>query len=411
MLLTPCRDAAGSRWLRRMSRPSRSSHARRAAGFTRQPRIADQMTPTYHALLDQALLAEQAGDAAAARALHGGIPMFVRSGHQVYLAQLEALAEEMQPWMWARWAAYQATRLDGHSRTAARGRAALRTVVETCYQHRLEETHDRGGDSIQVLSRVVGWSWAYHHAAAFDFGALGSFLDELATGRLREEAGTARAWTDVPMGGYRLECADPGDLRVTDLASGRSLPLLDLGAATHTGEGGWLIGRVVPSGCEVPLMFDNRPLPVDEATARRVAADPAPLGWLHTLATALEEGRVDRSLLDSEDREPVTDVLSLSLLERGTPPAALAMTLQQLSRGRDEIGRAAYRILREVTRGEFGPDGDAAYVAAAIVNPHAYLQAWRGLAVDTPPERWRHWAALVPDPARRRLLRLAGDSA
>ena len=113
------------------------------------------------------------------------------------------------------------------------------------------------------------------------------------------------------------------------------------------------------------------------------------------------------ALLESEDRELVTDVPSLALVEFATPSEALPSTLDQLARGRDEVGRAAYRILREVAAGQFGPDTLAPYVAAAVVNAHAHTEAWRMLATGTPPERWARWAELVPDPARQRLSRLA----
>ena len=154
-------------------------------------------------------------------------------------------------------------------------------------------------------------------------------------------------------------------------------------------------------------MFDTRPIPVDEQTARAVAADPTPRGWILAVKAALDEGRLDRALLESEDRELVTDVPSLALVEFATPSEALPSTLDQLARGRDEVGRAAYRILREVAAGRFGPDTRAPYVAAAVVNAHAHAEAWRMLATGTPPERWARWAELVPDPARQRLSRLA----
>ncbi|HEY0951544.1 hypothetical protein, partial [Nocardioides sp.] len=60
--------------------------------------------------------------------------------------------------------------------------------------------------------------------------------------------------------------------------------------------------------------------------------------------------------------------------------------------------------------GSFGGDEDAAYVAAAAVNVHAYDEARRQLARPEHRAAWEHWAGLVPDPARGRLLRLAAAS-
>ena len=97
-----CLDAMTS------SRPSSPSSPGR--GFTRGPRIADLMTREYEAFVDSANAAEHTGDAAAALEYHQGVPMFRRSAHRVVLAQLADLSEEMTPWLWARWAAYQCTR-------------------------------------------------------------------------------------------------------------------------------------------------------------------------------------------------------------------------------------------------------------------------------------------------------------
>ena len=76
-------------------------------GFTPGPRIADLMTREYVSFMESSLAAERVGDAATALEYHRGIPMFRRSRHTYTLSQLAGLAEEMTPWLWARWAAYQ----------------------------------------------------------------------------------------------------------------------------------------------------------------------------------------------------------------------------------------------------------------------------------------------------------------
>ena len=158
-------------------------------------------------------------------------------------------------------------------------------------------------------------------------------------------------------------------------------------------------------------MFDTRPLPVDEQTALEASTGDRRGAWISALDRAFTDGRLDRSLLRSEDRELVTDVPSLLLLERGTAPDALAGTMDQLRRGRDEIGRAAHRVLRAVAEGSFGADEEAAYVAAAVVNPHGFAEAQRRLVAPGHRAAWEHWAGLVPEPARGRLTRLAALSA
>ena len=381
---------------------------RDAVGFTRKQRIADLMTPELTSFVESSLAAERAGDAGAALEFHCGVPMFARGAHKVQLTQLAGLSEEMTPWLWARWALYQCTRAEGEGRAGEAHRQALRYAVEMFYPDRLEEAFDAGDDHVRVLAHLCGESWIFHELCAFEFGGLQAFLDELATGRLAEEGRHAHSWVGSLLGGYRLlEGRAGGALVVQELASGQPFELLDLGAAVHADEEGWLVGRVVPSGTAPALMFHTRPVAVDEQTARAVAADPTSGGWITALKAAFDEGRVDRALFESEDRELATDVPSLSLLEVGTPPQALEQTLDQLARGRDEIGRAAYRILRGVAEDTFGPDARAPYVAAAVLNPHGHAEAWRLLSRNTPRERWARWARLVPEPSRARLLRLA----
>jgi hypothetical protein len=99
-------------------------------------------------------------------------------------------------------------------------------------------------------------------------------------------------------------------------------------------------------------------------------------------------------------------VASLDLLERGTPARELASARERLANGRDEIGRAAFRILRSVAEGTFGTDEDAPYVAAAAVNAHAYAEALKQLVHPQHRAGWERWSPLVPEPARGRLLRL-----
>jgi hypothetical protein len=196
---------------------------------------------------------------------------------------------------------------------------------------------------------------------------------------------------------------------VRDLATDEVVELLDLGAHVHAGDDGWVIGRLVPSGTDPASMFDTRPMPVDEQTARDVASVRGSLGgWTRALDLAVRSGRFDPAALRSEDRELATDVPGLALLEAGTKPSARAATMASLREGRDEVGRAAFRLLRSAAEG--GLDDDrAAYVGAAALNPHAFGEARRQLSA--PPAVWERWAALVPDPARSRLLSLAGSEA
>ena len=208
------------------------------------------------------------------------------------------------------------------------------------------------------------------------------------------------------MGGWRLDPRGRGGLlRIEDASSGKGLEVLDLGArAGDTGEG-WVLGRVVPSGVDGLLMFDCPPLAVSERLAREVAS----AGHFERLAvihTAVMEGRLAPDALLREDYELATDVQELDLLRFGTARRDLDRVMAQLREGRDEVGRAAYRILRRALDGDVD-EGDAAYVAAAALNPHAQDEAPRRLLRPGQYDVWARWAALVPEPGRGRLMEIA----
>ena len=364
------------------------------------------MTPKLESLVESSLAAERSGDAEGALGFHRGVPMFRGCAHQFQLTQLAGLRDEMTPWLWARWAAYQCTRNNDLDTEAGRRQcAALRLVTEIFYADRLDAAYHHGDDPVQLSAIVMGEDWAFHQLCTHDLGGLAGFLD-LVTGRLADESSLARTWAGRPMGGYRLESTHATGLWVRDLRTDDPIELLDLGARVHAEDDGWLIGRLVPSGTSPSLMFDTRPLPVDEQTAREVAGCEAPGEWVPALHAAFLDGRVERSLLMSPDRDLPTDVPSLQVLEAGTRPPDLDRTLQQLREGRDEIGRAAFRILRSVANDSFGGGDRAPYVAAAVLNAHGYAEAQR-LVGPGQQHVWARWADLVPDPARGRLARFA----
>lgn len=369
------------------------------------------MTPEYHSFFESSLLAERSGDAATALEYHRGIPLFARSQHVSVLTQLASLADEMTPWLWARWAAYQCTRAeDPGTESFFITRAALDYTLQMFYDDQMHAAYDEGRDAMDVIKQVIGESWVCHQVCTFELGGLREFLDFLADETLAENAAWARSWDGAAMRGLRLEAAPEGQLVVTDLHSLQEVRLLDLGAGLRCEPGGHLVGRVVASGTTPGQMFDTPPIAVDRQTAQEVAvADRG--GWITALTRAIGDGRLDLSALESEDRELASDVPGLSLLEAGTRPTDLARVMQQLRDGRDEVGRAAFRILRHAVDGTLGADGHAAYVAAAVLNPHAYAEAERTLVGPGDRSGWLRWAELVPDPASARLGRLAGISA
>ena len=373
-------------------------------GFGRGPRIADLMTAEYHSLYERSWKAERAGDAAAALAFHRRIPMFRRSAHAVVLSQLVDLADQMTPWLWARWAAYQCTRAEDQGTDAGDiNRASLQYVVQMFHGREMQRRYDAHEDPVPFMASTAGEDWAFHQICTFEMGGLETFVEDLATARLAEEVALAHRWRGCPVSGYTVARADPMRLAVRDLATGQEVEVLDLGVGA-VGDP-WLLGRLVPSGTEPAWMFDTTPLQVDERTARAAAGSAGERGgWITALAAAMDAGRLEPAMLRREDRELATDIASLRLIEVGTAPAALERTMASLRNGRDEVGRAAFRILRAAAEGRWA-DERAAYLGAAALNPHGYAAARRSLGA--PRGTWEHWARLVAEPARTRLRLLA----
>lgn len=372
-------------------------------GFRRLPRVADRMTAAHFDLVRQSFAAERSGDAARALELHASVPAFKkRSRHNVMLTQVASLGEELPEWVWARWIVYQATRCEDQDHVTGRmQRLSLKYALETFHVDQLADCHANGGDPVKVAAWVASESWLFHQLFVHDLGGLRYFIEELATGRLAEHAALARSWAGARLGGYRvgpgLTC---GRLHVDDLSADSSIEVLDLGARTDAGDEGWVLGRLVPSGVDDLLMFDTPPVAVPEQVARDVAAASEP--W-RAVITALHEGRLVEGHFMRADYELATDVLSIDLLRVGTPPADLARVTAQLRSGRDEIPRAAFRVLRRAADGTL-PPAEAAHVAAAILQPSARADAERKLVREGQYDVWVRWASLVHEPARGLLL-------
>ena len=378
-------------------------------GFRRQPRVADRMTAAHFDLVRQSLAAERSGDAARALELHASVPALnLRSRHHVILTQLASLGDELPDWVWARWIAYQAARCeDPDTETGTIQRLALTYVIETFHDDQLADCHADGGDPIKVVSRVLGESWLFHQVLLHELGGLERFAAELATGRLAEHSALARSWAGASLGGYLLGPSLPGGrLRVEDLAADTWTEVLDLGARANAGAGRWVLGRLVPSGVGGLPMFDTAPIGVPEEVARDIAAAPQP--WAR-LTEAFDAGHlVERDFMRA-DHELVTDVLGIELLRIGTAPADLERVTAQLRSGRDEIPRAAFRILRRAAGGGM-QDSEAPHVAAAVLQPDARADARRMLVREGQYDVWARWAAIVHEPARGLLLDLAEAS-
>lgn len=363
------------------------------------------MTPALYECVEMSLRAERAGDFATALDWYRTVPMFAGNRHGRILEDLAGWGPDLPPWVWMRYLSYTATRCeDGDTGGLVRG--TLRVMVETAHGDLLQACFERGGDPVRVGAQVMGESWAYQQTV-LGVGALLAFLDEHAEGRLAEHGDLARQWAAAPMSGYQLGQSLPGArLQVREAGAVDWTEVLDLGARTGLCLGGWVLGRLVPSGVDDRLMFDMAPLPVPEQLARDVAATTGGGRWSVPLATAQLERRISSDSYLREGYEIGSDVQEIALIEHSCTAAQRSVAVQNWREGRDERRRAAFRLLRRASEGQVVRE-DQALVAAAALVVQADADVRRTLVRPGQPESWRKWASLVPEPARQRLLTLA----
>lgn len=358
------------------------------------------MTPDLYACVDRCHAAERAGDLDAALEWHLSVPMFQRGRHKLMLEGLVDLGDPLPEWVWARLLAYLAMRCED-GRTGRLAQDHVRALIEVHHAELLDRCYEEHGDPVKVIAWVSGESWIVHQYLAHEAGVLESFLDEFATDRLAEHAELARSWLRAPLSGYELGESREGRLRVREAGAEAWVDVLDLGARTCTSTG-WVLGRLVPDGAG-GLMFDRHPLGVPAGVARAVA--DAGGAWASVMEEAIGDGRLAQDDVLREDYELTCDVPELAMLRYATPPHDLARVMMQLRGGRDEIGRAAYRILEQARRLDIAP-ADATYVGAALLNVHAFKTMRRDVVQTGSPGAWAAWRQLLPEPARRRAEEL-----
>ena len=154
---------------------------------------------------------------------------------------------------------------------------------------------------------------------------------------------------DAAIGAYQVEERPDGGVVVTDLSVGEVVAVLDIGSEMVTEPGGFLIGRLVPIDERPGLVFESPPLAVDEQSAREIAAlRPAGSGdrWVDVLARARAAGRVASDFSRAFRDSVVTDVEPTLLLVSGNQEDEFADVARRSEAGEDEVGRAAFRLLK-----------------------------------------------------------------
>ena len=226
--------------------------------------------------------AELSGDPAAALRYYERVDSFHDSPHHRRLRQLADLGDQAPGWLWSRWMTVQARRPLWTGSASGERCSELETALRVAYPHGIDTRRMEDMSLPVFVASLHERDWVTRQLIVYEAGGLRHLVEQRASPRLLEGADQPAAWASAPMGGYRLDSDDQEHLRMTDLSSGASVEILDLGLAEEHAPGAHLLGRLVPTATAPGRMFEWRPLPVDEQTAARVAADPA--GWLDVVA-------------------------------------------------------------------------------------------------------------------------------
>jgi hypothetical protein len=255
--------------------------------------IASQMTPEYDEAVRGSADAELRGDAAEALRLHRSVPFFRQSTHGDRLEQLAGLGDRAPGWLVNRWLTVQARRRVWSGGDEAATQRTLQLVLPLIYPEGIPFERIGCSHPEQVIPFVNELDWVVRQADVYELGALRRLVGGIASPELLERADQIGAWCSAPMRACRVERVDPADgrtIEVLDLATGQRVELLDLGGSSELERGEHLLGRIVPISQAAEAMFDWPALPVTEAAAVAVAADPR--RWLTTLHTLARDGRL-----------------------------------------------------------------------------------------------------------------------
>jgi hypothetical protein len=219
--------------------------------------------------VDAGAAAEAQGDAEGALQLHLAGPHVPGSLREHMLSEVALLAGDAPAWVHARWIAKQAYRWLLLSEDA-RPREALQMTVDALYAD-VDPGCPLGWDPRDFVDQVIAADWVCAQLTTYDLGGLDAFLVERASPALTVPAAGADGWPLATMSGYRLVDVQDDQVVAVDLLTSRNVRLLNVGAAWGRDVNTCVIGRLASTGSEPGLMFESRPLTVDDATALQVA--------------------------------------------------------------------------------------------------------------------------------------------
>ena len=280
---------------KRRPRPGPSSTKRR-------PRLSDAEIMRSVPLVQAVDEAERRGDAEEALRLmltHAEGLSFWRPRRCTCVLQMAWLAPVLPGWARSRWIVAQAAQHLGE-RNDPVARSRFHRALGTAIELRGGPDELPGRDLVDRQCRVLDHDWVFRELLLYDLGALQHFVRRVATPDLLAGADRIAEWPDTPMGGYRYVGCDPGTATWRDLAADSVVVTANIGSAATLRPGDCALGRLVP--IEGGAMFEAPPLPVPEAVALAVGAEPRRLGGGAPGGSSRPDGRRGPSVQRAAER-------------------------------------------------------------------------------------------------------------
>ncbi len=332
--------------------------------------------------------------------------------HRHRLRQIVDLGDDAPGWVYARWCLDQAYRwvlLNEDPRTDD----MVRVVLAATHLDHVDLLRDDPEALQEYGTLVAATDWLAEQLCVYTAGGLSGFLEDRAGPGLLARADLVAEWPDAPLGIYRLREMRDSVLVLHDLVHDSIVEVLNVGAFAEQPTD-VVLGRVVPISTPPGLMFDSRPVPLDEQTASEAAIamrGPDPLGWLDALTTGREEGRLERGFSCQGQTLFSSDIVpERSAPARQEKPGRLLGLLEE---GLGEnvangimVAEVAL-IAAVVSAGSICALGP--HLTAVLTDSQVFAAALDHCTAPEHETAWRRLASVTSPPVRERCLELAAQ--
>ena len=359
--------------------------------------------------MQRSLDAEARGDAAAALECDEHVLQVVESPRRYELAYLAHLGDDAPGWLICRWILAQAK---ASLLMSGDPRVQMATVLVLAGTYELPDEDDDWA-MLELGTGVAGTDWLVRELLVHTYSGLADFLDERARPELVARAPRIRDWIDEPLRVYRFVDLRDDRLTVLEVGSTRTHEVLHLGCALGMERDAMVLGRLVPSGVDPGLMFEWRPLEVDEETALELvdtleADDPDE--WVWTLAAAVGAGRQPYGLGRIGHSPLWSDAVgeNLSRIEKQEPSGRVQALMDAgLPRLVAEAVTTCEVALLVAEKAPQALPAAASAAALALIHPVVVSALHEHLSGSEHRAGWAAIAACVPEPARSTCRALA----